>query len=241
MGAYLLVLAMGVVAGVVSGVIGTGSSMLLVPLLVWHFGAKQAVSVMAVASIIGNLSRVIAWWRLVDKRACFAFSLPALPGVVLGSRTVLALPDFWVNLCLGLFFLLLIPYRRWARSRNFTLNLKQLAVAGLIVGYLSGLVTGSGPLSVAAFSAYGLVKGAFISTEAAASLIIFAAKAATFRKLGALPPELALHGLVVGASIMTGTFVSKRFLLLMRPETQQLLLDAMLLLAGLALLWAAAR
>lgn len=40
---------------------------------------------------------------------------------------------------------------------------------------------------------------------------------------------------------MVGTFLSKRFLLRMRPETHQVLLDAMLLVAGLALLWAAFR
>ena len=239
MAAYLLMLSVGVVAGVVGGVLGTGSSMLLVPLLVWNFGPKQAVAVMAVASVVGNASRVAAWWRLVDIRACLVFSLPAIPAVALGSQTMLALPESLVNICLGLFFLLLIPYRRWARSKNFTLSLQQLAVAGLVIGYISGVVTGSGPLSVAAFSAYGLLKGAFISTEAAASFIVFFIKAITFRTMDALSLNMALHGLILGGAMMTGTFLSKQLLLRMNPDTHQALLDGMLFVSGLALLWAA--
>jgi len=237
--AYLLMLAVGVVAGVVSGVVGTGSSMLLAPLLVWNFGAKQAVVIMAVTSIVGNASRVAAWWRLVDARACLAFSLPAIPAVALGSQTMLALPESLVSICLGLFFLLLIPYRRWARSKNFTLSLQQLAMAGLAIGYIAGVVIGSGPLSVAVFSAYGLLKGAFISTEAAASLIVFFTKAITFRTMDALTLDMALHGLILGGAIMIGTFLSKQLLLRMDPNTHQVLLDGLLFFSGLTLFWAA--
>ena len=47
MTAYLLILALGLVAGCVGGVIGTGSSIILLPVLVYTFGPKQAVPIMA--------------------------------------------------------------------------------------------------------------------------------------------------------------------------------------------------
>ena len=57
MAAYLVVLLAGFAAGAVSGVIGTGSSILLLPVLVHVFGPKQAVPIMAVAALMANLSR----------------------------------------------------------------------------------------------------------------------------------------------------------------------------------------
>ena len=62
---FLFVLAVGFVAGTVSGIVGTGSSIMLVPGLVYAFGLKEAVPIMAVAAIIANVSRIMVWWREV--------------------------------------------------------------------------------------------------------------------------------------------------------------------------------
>ena len=66
---YLFVLIVGLIAGVLGGVIGTGTSIMLLPVLVYQFGPKQAVPIMAIAAIMANLSRIIAWWRDIDWRA----------------------------------------------------------------------------------------------------------------------------------------------------------------------------
>ena len=47
------------------------------------------------------------------------------------------------------------------------------------------------------FLAYGLVKGAFLATEAAASLAIYTSKSITFRTLGALPFDSLARGLII--------------------------------------------
>jgi len=39
-----------------------------------------------------------------------------------------------------------------------------------VIGYLTGIVVSTGPLSVPLFLFYGLTKGAFLATEAASSL-----------------------------------------------------------------------
>jgi uncharacterized membrane protein YfcA len=40
---FLFVLAVGLVAGTISGIVGTGSSIMLMPVLVYQYGPKQAV------------------------------------------------------------------------------------------------------------------------------------------------------------------------------------------------------
>lgn len=239
MAAYIFVLSVGLIAGMVSGVIGTGSSIMLLPVLVYNFGPKQAVPIMAVAAVMANLSRVLAWWRVVNWRAFLAYSIPGVPAAALGARTLLELPAHFIDISLGLFFIVMIPFRHWVRKRNFTIRLWQLALAGAFIGYLTGIVLSTGPLSVPVFTAYGLSKGAFLSTEAASSLLLYVSKVLTFRELGAMPLSVFLQGLLVGASLMAGTFVGKVFVMKMSEANFQRLLDLLLLASGLSLLWAA--
>ncbi|WP_239507842.1 sulfite exporter TauE/SafE family protein, partial [Serratia marcescens] len=55
------VLLVGLVAGVFSGIVGTGSSLMLVPVLSAVYGPIEAVPIMAVAAVMANVSRVLAW------------------------------------------------------------------------------------------------------------------------------------------------------------------------------------
>jgi len=60
---FLFVLAVGLLAGTISGIVGTGSSIMLMPVLGYQYGPKQAVPIMAIAAVMANLSRILAWWR----------------------------------------------------------------------------------------------------------------------------------------------------------------------------------
>jgi uncharacterized membrane protein YfcA len=236
---YVFVLLVGLCAGAVSGVVGTGSSILLLPVLVLQYGPKQAVPIMAIAALMANIAKVWAYWREVDWRAFMAFSVTGVPAAALGARTLLIMPSSLLDAVLGTFFLAMIPMRRWLQARAFKINLATLAFAGAGVGYLTGIVLSTGPLSVPAFTAYGLVKGAFLSTEAASSLAILVGKVATFQHLGALPYEAIIQGLVVGASVMAGTFIGKSIVQRISIHAFQHLLDLMLLCSGATLIWAA--
>ncbi len=142
-------------------------------------------------------------------------------------------------MALGVFFLAMIPARRWLHIRSFRISLWQLALAGAIIGFLSGIVLSTGLPSVPAFTSYGLLKGAFLSTEAASSLALMVSKVVTFQQSGALPPPAIIQGLIIGASLMVGSFAGKLVVQGMSTGTFQLLLDILLGCSGLSLLWAA--
>ena len=202
---FLFILAVGLVAGTLSGVVGFGSSIMLMPVLVIVFGPRQAVPIMAIAAIMVNFSRILAWWREVDWRACAAYSVTGIPGAAMGARTLLVLPPRIIEVALGIFFIAMIPARRWMASHHLKLSLWHLAVAGLVIGYITGIVATTGPISVPIFLAYGLVKGAFLATEAASSLAVYVSKAVVFRTFGALPADVIIKGLITGSSLMGGT------------------------------------
>ncbi|GEP03248.1 sulfite exporter TauE/SafE family protein [Methylobacterium oxalidis] len=233
----LFVLAVGLVAGVISGIVGTGSSIMLVPVLAAVYGPKAAVPIMAVAALMANVSRVLAWWRSVDRRAFFAYGAPGALAAAAGARTLLVLPPRAVDLAIGAFLVAMIPGRRWLASHLVRLRLIHLALGGAVIGFLTGIVVSTGPISVPLFVAYGLAKGAFIGTEAAGSLAVYASKTLTFRGAGALPTEELAKGLVVGASLMAGAFLAKPFVLRLSPETFRFAMDGLMLLAGLSMVW----
>jgi uncharacterized membrane protein YfcA len=210
---------------------------MLVPVLVYEFGPKEAVPIMAVAAVMANLSRILAWWREVDWRACAAYSVTGIPAAALGARTLLVLPSRVADLSIGLFLILMIPARRWLAAHNLRLSLLHLAIVGAVVGYVTGIVVSTGPITVPIFLSYGLVKGAFLATEAASSLSVFASKAVAFQLFGALPLDVAIKGLITGSSIMAGAFLVKRFVLRLDPGRFRFLMDGLMLASGLAMLW----
>jgi uncharacterized membrane protein YfcA len=233
---FLFVLSVGLLAGTISGVVGTGSSIMLMPVLVYAYGPKQAVPIMAVAAVLANLSRILAWWREVDWRACAAYSVTGIPAAALGARTLLALPSRAVDISIGLFLVAMVPARHWLARHQLKFSLWHLALGGAVIGYLTGIVVSTGPLSVPLFLFYGLTRGAFLATEAASSLGLYFSKSVTFQRFGALTPDVALKGLIAGSSLMSGAFIAKRFVLRLEPEMFRLVMDGIMLAAGLSIL-----
>jgi uncharacterized membrane protein YfcA len=236
---FALVLILGLVAGTVGGVVGFGTSIMLMPALVLVFGPRQAVPIMAIASIMANASRVAAWWRDIDWRTTLAYSATGAPFAALGARTLLVLPAGIVEAVLGVFFIAMIPVRRWMVRQDWKLNRWHLAGVGAVIGFLTGIVVSTGPLNTPFFLMHGLVKGAYLGTEAMSSLAVYGAKALTFRTLGALPLEAVGEGLTIGCSLVAGAFIAKRYVQKIPAERFRLLMDGLLLMAGLTMLWAA--
>lgn len=236
---FLIILAVGLVAGTLGGIVGFGSSIMLMPVLVIVFGPLQAVPIMAIAAILANASRIVVWWREVDWRVCLAYSVTGIPAAALGARTLFSLPPRLIEIAIGVFFIAMIFVRRWMAAHNLKLGLWHLAILGLVIGYITGIVVSTGPITAPVFLAAGLVKGAFIGTEAAASLAVYLSKAATFRALGMLPLDIIVMGLITGLSLTIGAFIAKRFVLKLETEQFRLLMDALMLISGSVMLWAA--
>lgn len=236
---FAIVLAIGLLAGTISGIVGFGSSIMLMPVLVIVFGPLKAVPIMAIAAIMANFSRILVWWREVDWRATLVYSVTAVPAAALGARTLLELPPRIMEGALGVFFLLMIPARRWLLSHNLKLKIWHLAIVGAVIGYVTGIVVSTGPINAPFFLAYGLTKGAYLATEAAGSLAVYISKSLVFRSFGALPWDAIGQGLIIGSSLMAGSFLAKRFVLKMDAERFRHLMDGLLVMSGVTMLWAA--
>ncbi len=236
---WLAVLALGLVAGTLSGVVGFGSSIMLLPALILAFGPHEAVPIMAIAALLANLARVLVWWREVHWRPNAYYCATAVPCAALGARTLLALDARIVEGLLGALFLVMIPARRWLQARGLRIRAWHLAPVGAGIGFLSGMVASTGPINTPFFLAYGLVKGAYIATEAVGSMAIGITKTLVFQRFDALPLDTVVRGLVVGAALMVGSRLAKGFVLRLDASRFRLLMDLLLALAACVLLWTA--
>lgn len=233
---WIFVLSVGLVGGTLGGVVGFGTSILLLPPLVIVFGPYEAVPIMAVTALLANVSRVMVWWREIDWKAGAVYSVTAAPAAALGAKTLLALPPRVIEIALGAFFLAMIPIRRALLRAEFKIKLWHLAVVGAGIGYLTGIVASTGPINTPFFLAYGLVKGPYLSTEALGSIAVFLSKALMFFSLGALPWATLVKGLIVGSSVMLGSYLGKRIVQRLEIAQFRLLMDAVLLIAGVTML-----
>ncbi|RYY83837.1 MAG: hypothetical protein EOO24_38405 [Comamonadaceae bacterium] len=146
-----------------------------------------------------------------------------------------------VETALGLFFLAMIPLRRWLAHKAVRLSLAHIALLGAPMGFLTGIVVSTGPLTVPLFTAYGLERGGLLGTEALGSLAIYAAKVAAFKGFGALPAKVVLEGVIAGGTLMAGSFLGRYVVLSLKPATFRLLIDGLMVVSGGTLLWAAWR
>lgn len=219
-------------AGALGGLVGTGSSLVLLPILVMIYGPRVAVPVMGIAAVMANVGRVAAWWRQIQWRPVLAYAVPGTPAAVIGAHTLLTISQTVVDGLLGVFFLAMVPVRRIVAARQWRVRLWQLAVAGAVVGFLTGLILSTGPLSVPVFTGSGLSGGAFLGSEAASSLLLYAGKMATFGQLGALTGTVLVRGLAIGTALMIGPFLAGTIVRRVRPHTYALLIDLVLVAAA---------
>jgi len=227
---------LGLGAGVLGGVIGFGTTIILMPALVYFYGHIQAIPVIALVATVANLSRIFLWWSSINWSVCFVYSITAIPAVILGVNTLVSLNDRLVEITLGLFLILLIPIRRWLRKKNFYLKLWQMSLVGAAIGYLTGIVATTGAINTPFFLAFGLTKGAFLGTEAASSLSILFTKGITFHQLGFLNNTAIIQGVLIGACVLIGSIFSKRIVLALPEKKFLLLMELVMLVSGLSIL-----
>jgi uncharacterized membrane protein YfcA len=227
---------LGLGAGVLGGVVGFGTTIILMPALVYFYGPIQAIPVIALVATVANLSRIFLWWNVIRWRVCIVYSFAAIPFTVLGVNTLVRLDERLVEMTLGGFLILLVPIRRWMRKKNFYLKLWQMGLVGATIGYLTGIVATTGAINTPFFLAYGLSKGAFLGTEAASTLLILFTKGIAFHQLGFLNMMAIMQGLLIGVCVLAGSIFSKKIVLALPEDKFLLLMELVMLISGLSIL-----
>jgi uncharacterized membrane protein YfcA len=229
---WTLLLVTAFVAATLAAVTGFGGAAVLLPILVLVFGVRDAIPILTVAQLIGNASRVWFNRRELSYRVVAWFALGGVPAALLGGVLFAKAPGSLLTRLLGLFLLLTVVYRRWRKGKVRPIPLRGFAVLGAGSSFLSALVGSVGPIMAPFFLAYGLVKGAYIGTEALATVVMHVTKLIAYEGTSVLTPHAVLMGLVLGPVMIVGSYVGKRIVDRIPEHVFVWLIEATLVLAG---------
>lgn len=209
---WTLLVVVALVASSIAGVVGFGAGVAVLPLVAIIFGAEQAVPIVAVALIIGNASRAAFSFRDIDWLAALAYGLPSVVLSVIGGAVFLSISPKTATVAMALAILLMLPARRLLQRANKPVRLSHLPIVGGVLGFVSGATGASGPLAAPFLIGYGLVKAAYVGTDAVAALATHAAKTATYAAGGAVDSRTLAVGITLGGIMIVGAFIGRRLI-----------------------------
>ncbi|MDP3208943.1 MAG: sulfite exporter TauE/SafE family protein [Rhodoglobus sp.] len=224
-------------ASALAAVAGFGGAVVLLPVLVWAFGVRDAVPILTVIQLVGNGSRVGFNRRQIVWPVAGWFALGAVPLAAVGGLIFAVAPAPLLTRVLGAFLLVTVAYRHTPRGRSMRISLRGFAGLGAVAGFLSALVGTVGPLAAPFFLAYGLVKGAYIGTEALTALTMHAVKLSVYGGAALLTLRSVGAGLALGLVMVAGTFTGKRLLDRIPERVFPRVVEAVLVVSGLQLLF----
>jgi len=224
------------VAALLAAVTGFGGAAVLMPMLVFVFGVREAIPILTVAQLIGNGSRVWFNRHELDWHVVAWFALGGVPMALVGGFLFAHAPLTALTRILGLFLILIVVLRHLPKLSAFKPPLKSFAVIGAASSFLSALLGSVGPLMAPFFLAYGLVKGAYIGTEALSTVVMHVAKLIAYHESAVLPMHAIVSGLALGPIMVAGSFAGKRVVDRLPERVFVLIIDVTLLAAGMMFL-----
>lgn len=221
------------VAATVAAVTGFGGAAVLLPPLVLMFGAREAVPILTVAQLIGNGSRVWFNRRELNLPVVGWYTVGAFPCALVGGYLFAQTPLGALTRTLGLFLIAIVVWRHARRRPIPRPPLRIFALIGAVASFLSALVGSVGPLMAPLFLSYGLIKSAYIGTEALATVITHISKLVAYRETATLPASSIGVGLALGPLMIAGSFVGKRIVDRLPESVFVAIIEATMVGAGL--------
>jgi uncharacterized membrane protein YfcA len=224
------------VASALAAVTGFGGAAVLLPILVLSYGVRDAIPILTVAQLIGNGSRVWFNRRELALPVVGWFAIGAVPAALAGGVLFASAPLSFLKRLLGIFLLATVAYRHINKRRTLRPSLRSFAAIGAVFSFLSALLGSVGPIMAPFFLAYGLVKGAYIGTEAFATVVMHVTKLVAYGGTSVLTFANVMAGLALGPIMIVGSFVGKQVLDRLPERVFVWLIEATLIVAGLGFL-----
>src|SRR6185295_7485506 len=168
----LLIAGVALFASVLGGVAGYGTGALMPLVLVPMVGAEQVVPIIALAGMLTNTGRTIAFLRFVDWHRVWLVFVSAVPPCLVTAYGYTLLTGRGAQLVIGTMLMLTVPLRYMLRRRAVVLHNRGLVLGSVGYGAAVGGTVGAGVILLSLLMAAGLAGQAVIATDAVLSIII---------------------------------------------------------------------
>ena len=220
----------------IAGAAGSGGGIIVVPVLVWVFGVKEAIPLFTISEMLSVVTRVWLHRAGIDWTVVRNFTLGGIPLGILGSFVFISINTDVLVRIIGGMMLLILLYTRLPIGRDFNMRPWGFIPVGAVTGFMSGFMGFSGPLALVFFLVYGLTSSSFVGTFSLGMALIQLPKLIIFGTDGLLTPQVWLLGIGLGLIGMSSAFMG-RFILRRVPEKVfPWIITGMLLISGIILL-----
>jgi hypothetical protein len=220
------------VASILAAIAGFGGAVIMLPVLVWAVGIQDAIPILTIAHLIGNLSRVIFNKRELKWPVVWRFALGAVPAAIIGGIIFATAPASALVRLLGVFLIAMVVYRHTHWGKSTRLTLRGFVPLGAASGILSAVLGTVGPFAAPFFLSYGLIKGAYIGTEAMTAVVMHVTKLGVYGSYALIGIHTLLIGIAIGAVMILGTYVGKRLLNKVPENIFPYIIEGTMLVAG---------
>lgn len=231
----IVILILSLLAATISGVAGFGGGLILLPLLTYFEPLNVAVPLLTVAQLFGNGSRVYFSYKELRWRPVILFLLGAIPFAVLGSRLMVNIDSSLLKICIGIFLVLVVIYKR-CNKKDFGLNRYWLIPGGAITGFVSGLIGSAGPVGAVFFLGLKLPPLSYISSEAFTALSMHLTKIFVYGKYELLNIDTFVTGTLAGFAMVGGSYLGKRIITKISTKRVDFIIEILLLVSAVQLI-----
>jgi len=220
----------------IASVAGFGGGLILMPVLVWMLGPREAIPIITLVQVVGAVSRVGLNWKEISWPVLKWSALSSIPISALASYLFVVTPAPIFTRLLGLLLLVLVAQRhtQWGRGRS--IKLRSFVLVGGANGLASGYLGTPGPLAAPFHLAYGLTGAAFVGTTAAGVLLTQLPKIPVFASNALLGTQVLYIAAAMGVMAFAGSVVGKRISGKVSDRWFLIGVETLLVLSGIALI-----
>lgn len=203
----IILIIAGLASGLLSGAVGFGGSMILLPAVTTFYGIEVAVPVATVAQLLSNIFRAGSGFRSIRWRKTGFFLILAAPLTIVGSYGFVVVPKELMTRILCVFLTLFALLDISGKFRLPRSKWTMLAGGG-VSGIINGLLCLSGPVSSAVFLTLGLSPVAYIASEAAAATVMHILQIIMYGKFGLIGWHVIVQGIILGVTMVIGNYIA---------------------------------
>lgn len=192
----------GLLAGLLTTLLGLGGGLLLVLGLSVVWDPRAALACSAAALLSGNLQR---WWlfrRSASTATARRFAWGALPGALCAGLLAAYLPATLVRVALGLSTSIAVASSSgWLAWRP---GPRWMAPGGFVIGALTGAAGGAGVLVAPLLLTSGLTGEAYVATASACAVVLHVGRVTGYALGGLYDGPLLARAALLACSIFVG-------------------------------------
>ena len=224
-------------AAVIGGLAGLGSAIIMIPVLTFAVGIREAVPITTLAVMMQTWSRVWINREVIDWAVVRWFFVGAAPAAVMGAVAFANLPG-GPAADGGSACFCCSSWRTDTRplGRRISITVRLFSLVGIGQGFLSAVFGGAGPFGASFFLSYGLRRGAFVGTMAAGMTFINVIKLSIYGTYALLDASGLIIALALGVVMVGGAYVGGILVKRVSDRAFVYIVEAVMVAAAISLL-----